>query len=227
VSTRDRITDGSAQLIARAVKRSSQLMIMMMDANPGITPLGEAYVKSALLFKEHNLRIDLGYGRVQRKNLHGYRLVDSMLSMPLPAVQVFAHVLCNSPEPVVEQAAELFAELGSQRPRQYVTFGIAVAAEIYRSAKRIRAEAAVRAQQHEHAAAIVQLALRAVVCETNDDLSEQWGALESAAVGGCKTFLASAESQAAHRRYLRGSLGAYYDWVHGFTTEFWDMLEKE
>ena len=42
--------------------------------NPGITAYGEACVKTALLLNVQDLRIDVGYGTIQKGDLPGLRL---------------------------------------------------------------------------------------------------------------------------------------------------------
>ena len=50
--------------------------------NPGITAYGEACVKTALLLNVQDLRIDVGYGTIQKGDLPGLRLgLDAQLAL--------------------------------------------------------------------------------------------------------------------------------------------------
>ena len=69
--------------------KTEMLVKDVLDANPGITPYGEACVKTALLLNVHDLRIDVGAGTIQKGDLPGLRLgLEASASAPKPAVRL-------------------------------------------------------------------------------------------------------------------------------------------
>ena len=232
------ITDVSAQRFAAFLKGLAALPDAvaqvrgprrhhMIDANPGITPLGEACVQNSLLFNECPVRIDVGFGKIEDEYLADLRLARDAQIVPVAAVRACATVLSDSSAPLLEHCVNMFVEIAERRPQQWLSFGIAVASECSRNARRVRAKSALRAQGYEHVSSIVQLVMRALVVEYKALGDSEWRVLESAAAGGCKTFLASAEAVAAHARYLNGAFGGYLAWYRGLPPDFWIMGESD